>query len=48
MQCGPNPALIRKFSIKVGVRVQADPHMAYELWRSAKKEFKTPMLPFRP
>jgi hypothetical protein len=41
MQDKLNPALIRKLLIKVAKgRVRADPRLAYEVWRSAKKRLK--------
>jgi hypothetical protein len=41
MRDKPDPALIRKLLIKVAKgRVEADPHPAYEVWRSARKEPK--------
>ncbi|MFZ8839753.1 MAG: hypothetical protein ACO2PM_12775 [Pyrobaculum sp.] len=44
-----DPALIRKLLIKVAKgRVEADPHLAYEVWRSAKKRPKASTLLFRP
>ena len=44
-----DPALIRKLLIKVAKgRAEADPHLAYEVRRSAKKKPRESVLMFRP
>jgi len=48
MRDGPNPA-IRKLLIKAAKgRVEADPHLAREVWKSAKKKPRESVLMFRP